>query len=42
VGGAPSGNEGYYAGITFGRAVKQGTWDIGYRYESLDANAWYA
>ncbi|HLX95313.1 MAG TPA: putative porin [Verrucomicrobiae bacterium] len=42
VGGAPSGNEGYYAGITFGRAVQQGTWDIGYRYESLDANAWYA
>ncbi len=42
VGGAPSGNEGFYGGIIFGQAGKQGTWDVGYRYESLDANAWFA
>ena len=42
VGGAPSGNEGFYGGIAFGHAGKKGTWDVGYRYESLDANAWYA
>ena len=42
VGGAPSGNEGFYGGISFGQAGKKGTWDVGYRYESVDANAWYA
>jgi hypothetical protein len=42
VGGAPGGNVGYYAGVILGHAAKQGMWDIGYRYESLDANAWYA
>jgi hypothetical protein len=42
VGGAPSGNVGYYAGIICGQAAKRGMWDIGYRYESLDANAWFA
>jgi len=42
AGGAPSGNEGFYGGIVFGQAAKQGMWDIGYRYESLDANAWFA
>jgi hypothetical protein len=42
VGGAPSGNQGCYAGVTFGAAAKKGMWDIGYRYESLDANAWFA
>jgi hypothetical protein len=42
VGGAPSGNVGYYAGIILGQAAKRGMWDIGYRYESLDANAWFA
>jgi len=42
VGGAPSGDQGFLAGITFGQAAKKGMWDIGYRYESLDANAWFA
>jgi len=42
VGGAPSGNVGYYAGIILGQAAKRGMWDLGYRYESLDANAWYS
>ena len=41
-GGEPNGNQGYNAGITFGKAGKKGTWDIGYRYEALDANAWFA
>ncbi|MDE3066548.1 MAG: putative porin [Verrucomicrobiota bacterium] len=40
--GVASGNQGFYAGILFGQAGKKGTWDIGYRYQSLDANAWYA
>jgi hypothetical protein len=42
VGQAPSGNVGYYAGVIFGQAAKRGMWDIGYRYESLDANAWFS
>ncbi|MBU6409651.1 MAG: putative porin, partial [Verrucomicrobia bacterium] len=40
--GQPNGNQGYEVGLTFGAAKKKGTWDIGYRYESLDANAWWA
>ncbi|MGA2684784.1 MAG: putative porin [Verrucomicrobiota bacterium] len=42
AGGEPNGNQGYNAGITFGKAGKKGTWDIGYRYQALDANAWFA
>jgi Putative porin len=42
AGGEPNGNQGYNVGLTFGAAGKQGTWDIGYRYQSLDANAWFA
>ena len=42
AGGEPNGNQGYNAGLTFGHAVKKGTWDISYRYQALDANAWYA
>ena len=42
AGGEPNGNQGYNVGITFGQAGKQGTWDIGYRYQALDANAWFA
>ncbi len=38
----PNGNQGYNVGVTFGHAAKKGTWDIGYRYQALDANAWYA
>lgn len=38
----PNGNQGYNVGITLGSAKKKGTWDIGYRYQALDANAWYA
>ncbi len=42
AGGEPNGNQGYNVGVTFGHADKKGTWDIGYRYQALDANAWYA
>lgn len=38
----PNGNQGYSVGIQFGHAGKKGTWDISYRYQALDANAWYA
>jgi hypothetical protein len=39
--GAPHDNVGYWAGITFGKAGKKGTWDLSYRYEHLEADAWY-
>lgn len=42
AGGEPNGNQGYNVGITFGQAGKRGTWDIAYRYQALDANAWFA
>lgn len=40
--GRPSGNQGYYGGIMFGQAAKKGTWDLAYRYEAVDANAWWS
>jgi hypothetical protein len=39
--GAPSGNEGYWGGVTFGQAGHKHGWDISYRYEYLEADAWY-
>ena len=39
--GAPSNNNGYWAGITFGKSGTKKTWDISYRYEYLEADAWY-
>lgn len=39
--GAPSNNEGYWGGITFGKSGRKGAWDITYRYEYLEADAWY-
>jgi hypothetical protein len=39
--GAPDNNNGYWAGIILGKLGKQGTWDLTYRYEYLEANAWY-
>jgi hypothetical protein len=39
--GAPSNNEGYWSGVTFGKSGKKGTWDISYRYQVLEADAWY-
>lgn len=39
--GAPNNNDGYWAGITFGKSGKKHTWDLSYRYEYLEADAWY-
>jgi hypothetical protein len=39
--GASSQNEGWWGGLTLGKSGKKGTWDISYRYERLDANAWW-
>jgi hypothetical protein len=39
---APSqSGQGYWAGITFGKSGRKGTWDLSYRYQYLEANAWY-
>ena len=38
---APSDNEGYWGGITFGKSGTKKTWDVSYRYQELQANAWY-
>jgi hypothetical protein len=37
----PANNQGYWGGITFGKSGKKGTWDIFYRYQYLEADAWY-
>jgi hypothetical protein len=34
-------NQGYWAGVTFGKSGKKHTWDISYRYEYLEADAAY-
>jgi Putative porin len=36
-----SSNKGYWAGVTLGKSGKKGLWDLAYRYEYLEANAWY-
>jgi hypothetical protein len=39
---ATSGNNvGWWGGLTLGKSGKKGTWDISYRYQSLEANAWW-
>ena len=38
---APSNNNGYWAGVTFGKSGKKHTWDISYRYEYIEGDAWY-
>ncbi len=38
---APRANNGYWAGITFGKSGTKHTWDLTYRYEYLGADAWY-
>ena len=37
----PVENTAWWAGVQFGKAAKKGTWEIGYRYESLGGDAWY-
>jgi len=34
-------NEGWWLGATAGKSGKRGTWDLSYRYQKLDANAWW-
>ena len=34
-------NQGLWAGVTFGKSGTKKTWDITYRYERLEADAWY-
>ncbi|MGC3958892.1 MAG: putative porin [Verrucomicrobiota bacterium] len=34
-------NQGWSAGVLFGKAGKKGLWEIGYRYKYLEADAWY-
>lgn len=40
--GAPNNNNGYWVGVTFGKAGKKHSWDVSYRYEYLESDAWYA
>lgn len=39
--GASSNNEGWDVGVKFGKAGKKGNWDIAYRYQRLEADAWW-
>ena len=38
---ASSNNEGWNAGVTFGKSGKKGSWDVSYRYQHLEADAWW-
>ena len=38
--GAPKNNIGYRAGLYLGKAGKKGNWEVGYRYQRLEADAW--
>lgn len=38
---AGSNNKGWWGGVTFGKAAKKGTWDISYRFQYLQADAWW-
>ena len=38
---ADDANLGYEVGITFGKAGKKGTWEIGYAWRSLEGDAWW-
>jgi len=39
--GAPSNNEAYRVGVTIGKAGRKKTWEINYRYQWLEADAWF-
>jgi hypothetical protein len=38
---ADRGENGWQAGVQLGKAGKKGTWEISYRFKSLESNAWY-
>ena len=39
--GASHSNSGFWTGVTFGKSGTKKTWDLTYRYEYLQADAWY-
>jgi hypothetical protein len=39
--GASSDNKGYWGGVTLGKSGKKGQWDVSYRYEYLESDAWF-
>jgi hypothetical protein len=39
--GAETRNNGYWAGVFFGKAGKKGTWEASYRFKRVEADAWY-
>ena len=39
--GAPKNNNAYWIGATLGKSGTKKTWDLSYRYEYLEADAWY-
>ena len=39
--GAPDNNVGWWGGFTLGKSGKKGTWDLSYRYQWLEADAWW-
>ncbi|MBU6401264.1 MAG: putative porin [Verrucomicrobia bacterium] len=39
---APSNNRAFRAGVMFGKAAGKHTWEIGYRYQRLEADSWLA
>lgn len=39
--GAPANNMGYQFGFTLGKSGTKHTWQVSYRYEELQADAWY-
>ncbi len=38
---APDHNEGWRVGLTLGKAGKRRAWELGYRYQQLEADAWF-
>ncbi len=38
---APANNVGWWGGVTLGKAGRKGAWDISYRYQRLEADAWW-
>ena len=39
--GAPQNNNAYWVGVTLGKSGTKKTWDVSYRYEYLEGDAWY-
>jgi hypothetical protein len=39
--GTAKDNTGFWLGVTFGKSGTRKTWDLSYRYEYLEADAWY-